>query len=42
MSLAATAAAGSYGLPWLSIIPAIIAFAVLGALYKPTPKFVEA
>lgn len=42
MSLAATAGAGAYGLPWLAIIPAIIGLAILGALYKPTPKFSEA
>ncbi len=42
ISLAATAAAGAYGYPWLSIIPAILALAVLGALYKPTAKFADA
>jgi ABC-2 type transport system permease protein len=42
MALAGAAAAGAYGYPWIAIIPAIIALAILGALYKPTPKFVEA
>lgn len=41
IALAATAAAGAYGYPWLALIPAILALAVLGALYKPTPKFAE-
>jgi len=33
---------GAYGLPWLAIIPAILAAALLGALYKPTPVFAVA
>ena len=33
---------GAYGLPWLAIIPAILAAALLGALYKPTPSFAVA
>lgn len=36
ISLAATAGFGAYGKPWLAIIPAIFAFAILGALHKPT------
>jgi ABC-2 type transport system permease protein len=28
---------GAYGFPWLAIIPAIIAGAILGVLYKPSP-----
>jgi len=31
--------ASAHGYPWLAIIPAIIAAALLGALYKPTPSF---
>ncbi len=30
--------AGAYGLPWIAILPAIFALAILGALYKPTPR----
>jgi ABC-2 type transport system permease protein len=33
---------GAYGLPWLAIIPGILAAALLGALYKPTPAFAAA
>ncbi len=39
LGLTATTAAGAYGYPWLAIIPAIIVLAILGALYKPTPRF---
>jgi len=39
MGITATAGLGAYGLPWLAILPAIIAAAMLGALYKqPTPQ----
>jgi ABC-2 type transport system permease protein len=37
LGLAATAGLGAYGYPWLALIPVIIALAILGALYKPTP-----
>jgi ABC-2 type transport system permease protein len=37
LGASATAGFGAYGWPWLSIIPAIIAAAILGALYKPPP-----
>lgn len=37
LGVSATAGFGAYGWPWLSIIPAIIAAAILGALYKPPP-----
>jgi ABC-2 type transport system permease protein len=33
----ATAGLGAYGLPWLAIIPAILAASILGVLYKPPP-----
>jgi ABC-2 type transport system permease protein len=33
----ATAGLGAYGLPWLAIIPAILAAAILGVLHKPPP-----
>lgn len=33
----ATAGFGAYGYPWLSLIPAIIAAAILGVLYKAPP-----
>ncbi len=36
LGLAATVGLGAYDLPWLAIIPAIMAFAILGALHKPT------
>lgn len=39
LGLTATTAAGAYGYPWLALIPAIIVLAILGALYKPTPRF---
>lgn len=39
LGLTAATAAGAYGYPWLALIPAIIALAILGALYKPTPQF---
>ena len=39
MERGATTAAGAYGYPWLALIPAIIVLAILGALYKPTPRF---
>ncbi len=42
IGLTAAAGAGAYGLPWLALIPVIIALAVLGALYKPTPQFAAA
>lgn len=42
LGLTATVGAGAYGLPWISLIPAIITVAILGALYKPTPRFAEA
>ena len=38
IGITATAGLGAYGLPWLALIPAIIAAAMLGALYKPTPN----
>jgi hypothetical protein len=37
IGLSATAGLGAYGLPWLALIPGIIAFAILGALHKPAP-----
>jgi ABC-2 type transport system permease protein len=37
LGVSAVAGFGAYGWPWLSIIPAIIAAAILGALYKPPP-----
>lgn len=42
MGITATAGLGAYGLPWLAILPAIIAAAMLGALYKPSPSIVSA
>jgi len=39
LGISATVGLGAYGYPWLAIIPAIIAAALLGALYKPTPSF---
>jgi len=42
LGITATVAAGAYGYPWLALIPAIITLAMLGALYKPTPRFAEA
>jgi ABC-2 type transport system permease protein len=42
LGLTATVGAGAYGYPWLALIPAIITIAMLGALYKPTPRFAEA
>ncbi|HEX5007754.1 MAG TPA: hypothetical protein VFV70_11610 [Hyphomonadaceae bacterium] len=38
IGLSATAGFGAYGLPWLALIPGIVAFAILGALYKPPPS----
>lgn len=32
-------ALGAYGLPWLALIPALIAAAILGVLYKPAPAY---
>ncbi len=37
----ATAGLGAYNYPWLALIPAIIALAILGALYKPPPGLAE-
>ncbi|MBK8838105.1 MAG: hypothetical protein IPO30_05225 [Hyphomonadaceae bacterium] len=42
LGITATTAAGAYGYPWLALIPAIIAVAMLGALYRPTPQFAAA
>ncbi len=42
LGTAATAGLGAYGYPWLALIPAIVAIAILGALYKPSPKFAAA
>jgi ABC-2 type transport system permease protein len=42
LGLSATAGLGAYGYPWIAVIPAIIAMAILGALYKPTPPFASA
>jgi ABC-2 type transport system permease protein len=42
MGITATAGLGAYGLPWIAILPAIIAAAMLGALYKPAPSAVSA
>lgn len=42
IGLAATAGVGAYGLPWLSLIPAIIVLAILGALYRPAPTIAAA
>ncbi|HEY7799371.1 MAG TPA: hypothetical protein VIA80_11440 [Hyphomonadaceae bacterium] len=42
LGLSATAGLGAYGLPWLALIPGIIAFAILGALYRPAPAFAAA
>ena len=42
MGITATAGLGAYGLPWLAILPAIVAAAMLGALYKPTPSTASA
>jgi ABC-2 type transport system permease protein len=39
--VSATVGLGAFNLPWLALIPAIITAAVMGALYKPTPKFPE-
>ncbi len=41
MGITATAALGAYGLPWMAILPAIIAAAMLGALSKPAPSAVS-
>ena len=35
--ISGSVALGAYNLPWLAFIPAIIAAAVLGVLYKPAP-----
>ncbi len=37
LGCSATAGLGAYGLPWLALIPAIIAAAILGVLHKPPP-----
>jgi ABC-2 type transport system permease protein len=37
LGASATVGLGAYGYPWLALIPAIIAAACLGALYKPPP-----
>ena len=42
LGVSATVGMGAYGLPWLSLIPAIIAGAILGALYKPPPPAIAA
>jgi ABC-2 type transport system permease protein len=42
IGLSATIGLGAYGLPWLALIPAIIAFAILGALHKPPPPVTAA
>ena len=39
LGITGTVGLGAYGLPWLAILPAILAAALLGALYKPTPAF---
>lgn len=39
LGITGTVGLGAYGYPWLAIIPAILAMALLGALYKPTPSF---
>lgn len=40
LGITAAAGLGAYGLPWMAILPAIVAAAMLGALYKPTPSTV--
>jgi hypothetical protein len=42
LSIAGTAGLGAFGLPWLALIPAILAAAILGVLYKPTPVIANA
>jgi ABC-2 type transport system permease protein len=42
LSIAGTAGLGAFGLPWLAVIPAILAAAILGVLYKPTPVIANA
>jgi len=42
LGITGTVGLGAYGYPWLAIIPAILAMALLGALYKPTPSFASA
>lgn len=42
MGITATAGLGAYGLPWIAILPAILAAAMLGALYKPAPAVADA
>ena len=39
LGITGTVGLGAYGYPWLAILPAILAAALLGALYKPTPSF---
>ncbi|MDP3736591.1 MAG: hypothetical protein Q8R02_04330 [Hyphomonadaceae bacterium] len=42
LGIASTVGLGAYNLPWLALIPAIIAAAILGALYKPPPPVATA
>jgi ABC-2 type transport system permease protein len=42
LGLSAAAGFGAYDWPWLAILPAIIAFAILGALHKPPPAAAQA
>jgi ABC-2 type transport system permease protein len=42
IGLSATVGLGAYGLPWLALIPAIIAFSILGVLHRPTPPAIAA
>jgi ABC-2 type transport system permease protein len=42
LGIAGTAGLGAFGLPWLAVIPAILAAAILGVLYKPTPSIANA
>ena len=42
MGITATVGLGAYDLPWMAILPAIVAAAMLGALYKPSAAATEA
>lgn len=42
LGITAAAGLGAFGWPWLAVIPAILAAAVLGVLYKPTPSIANA
>lgn len=42
LGITSAAGLGAFGWPWLAVIPAILAAAVLGVLYKPTPSIANA